>query len=216
MDTIDRFLRIQELLGEDFERLRQAKILLLGVGGVGGFCLDCLYRSGVSQITIVDSDIFEISNQNRQIGSELLGQSKVKVLSERYDGVVPVHARITKEWVESFDFDQYDLVLDAIDDILAKVAVAKKVYNKLISSTGSAKKLDPSKIMADSIWKSYGDKLAKKFREALKKEGCHHPFMVIFSPEDPRCETLGSFCGVTGSFGLRMASEAIRQLLQKE
>jgi len=72
-----RFERCRMLMGDDFEKLRKAKILLLGVGGVGGFCLDCLVRSGVEDITIVDFDRFDITNQNRQIGSEKVGAVKV-------------------------------------------------------------------------------------------------------------------------------------------
>ena len=77
-------------------------------------------------------------------------------------------------------------------------------------------KLDPSQIQSASIWKTYGDKFARKFREGLKKQGFKGDFLAVFSPEIPKCKELGSFSGVTGSFGLRLASEAISIILQKE
>ena len=207
-----RYSRVRSLLGDDFERLHAAKVLLLGVGGVGGFCLDCLIRSGVKDITIVDFDIFEESNQNRQIGSENTGALKVAHLKTLYPNVHAIEARITSEWCETFDFTPYDLVIDAIDDMKAKVALAHKVSDKLISSTGGAKKLDPTKIELTSIWKTHGDPLAKKFRYELKKSGFKGDFMVAFSAEEAKCKELGSFVGVTGAFGLTLCAAAVKKL----
>lgn len=209
----DRFSRCRSLLGDGFEKLQSSKVLLLGVGGVGGFCLDSLYRTGVKNITIVDFDIFEITNQNRQLGSESLGMSKTEKMKELYTGIKTYDLKITPQWVEEFDFNPYDLVIDAIDDMPAKVAVALKCSDKLISSMGGAKKIDPTKIEIVDIWKTYNDGLAKKFRSELKKEGFSNKFDVVFSSELPMCKDLGSFVGVTGSFGLALSSLAIRKLL---
>lgn len=208
-----RFSRCRSLLGDDFEKLQKSKVLLLGVGGVGGFCLDSLYRTGVKDITIVDFDIFEITNQNRQLGSEAIGMSKVERMIELYDGINGYDLKITPEWVQKFDFEPYDLVIDAIDDMPAKVAVTLKCSEKLISSMGGAKKLDPTKIEIVDIWKTYNDGLAKKFRSELKKVGFKKKFDVVFSSELPMCKDLGSFVGVTGSFGLALSSLAIKKLL---
>ncbi|MDX1808437.1 MAG: tRNA threonylcarbamoyladenosine dehydratase [Sulfurospirillaceae bacterium] len=212
---MDRFTRSRIIFGEDFDKIRNAKIILLGVGGVGGFCLDALYRSGVKDITIVDFDTFDITNQNRQLGSEELGRVKVEVMKERYKGIEAIELKITKNWVENFDFTPYDLVIDAIDDMPAKVAVANKCYTKLISSTGGAKKLDPTRIKITSVWKTYSDGLAKKFRYELKKSGFSGDFNVVFSDEEPNCKDLGSFVGVTGSFGLTLASLAIKKITDR-
>ncbi len=209
-----RFDRVKLLFKDDFEKFKNAKILLLGVGGVGSFCLDCLYRSGVQDITIVDFDRYDITNQNRQIGSENIGEVKVEVLKRLYPGINAIEAKIDEEWVDSFDFSKYDLVLDAIDDIKAKIAIAKKAYPKLISSTGSARKCDPTKIEVASIWKTYGDPFAKKIRYELKKAGFKGDYQAIFSPEEPRCKEKGSFVGVTGSFGLTLCSYAIKRVLK--
>ena len=210
---MDRFDRVRLLFEDKFAKLQGKKVLLLGVGGVGGFCLDSLYRTGIKDITIVDFDIFEITNQNRQLGSEAIGESKVKRMKELYTGIEGYNLKITPEWVAEFDFSSYDLVIDAIDDMPAKVAIAVKCSNKLISSMGGAKKLDPTKIEIVDIWKTYNDGLAKKFRSELKKIGFKKKFDVVFSSELPNCKDLGSFVGVTGSFGLALSSLAIKKLL---
>lgn len=212
----DRFSRSRILFGEKFNKLENAKILLFGVGGVGGHCLDALYRTGIRDITIIDFDTYDITNQNRQIASEYNeGKSKVKSLTELYQGIKGIEVKVTPEWVNTFDFDEFDLVLDAIDDIPSKVAIAKKTYKKLISSMGSAKKIDPTRIQVCSIWKTYNDGLAKKVRTELKKAKFEKKYEVIFSDELPMCDGLGSYVGVTGSFGLALASRAIARLLEK-
>lgn len=209
-----RYARARILFGEDFGKLQKAKILLLGVGGVGSFCLDCLYRSGVTDVTIVDFDVYDETNQNRQMWSELHeGEPKVLALKEHYPEVTAINVRIDKAWIESFDFEPYDLVLDAIDDTQAKVALAQKCYRKLISSFGSAKRLDPTKIEVDTIWKSHGDRFGSKIRYELKKRKFNKKYTVIFSSEPVRVTEKGSFMGVTAAFGLTMASVAIRRIL---
>lgn len=210
-----RFDRIASLLGDDFSKLQSAKVLLLGVGGVGGICLDCLYRSGIKDITIVDFDRFEITNLNRQLHSEsFLNQSKVDVFCAYYKDIKAIEAKVDEQWIREFDFSDYDIILDAIDDIKAKVTLAHKCHTKLISSLGSAKRLDPSKIVVDSIWKSYGDKFASKFRYELRKSGFSGDFSTIFSTEEPKIKELGSFMGVTGSFGLMLCSLAVQRLIK--
>lgn len=213
MALVGKYDRIKLLVGEEFSNMQNAKILLLGVGGVGSFCLDCLYRSGVKDITIVDFDTYDESNQNRQMWSELHeGEVKVAALKEHYPEIKTINKRIDEEWVWEFDFEPYDLVLDAIDDRNAKLALAQKCYKKLISSFGSAKRMDPTKIKVDDIWKSYGDKFGSKIRYELKKRGFKKKYKVIFSSEEIMVKEKGSFMGVTASFGLTMCSEAIKKL----
>lgn len=211
-----RNVRTRLVFGEDsFEKISRAKILLLGVGGVGSFCLDCLYRSGVREITIVDFDRYDLSNQNRQMHSELHeGELKVEALKHHYPEVTAIADKITPEWVETFDFEPYDLVLDAIDDMKAKLAVIEKCHPKLISSVGSAKRLDPTKIEVRSIWKTEGDPFAAKIRSELRKRKFRGDFSCICSSELPRIKEKGSFVGVTGAFGLTMCSLALRRIGQ--
>jgi tRNA A37 threonylcarbamoyladenosine dehydratase len=213
---MERFERCKMLFGDDFEKIQRAKIIILGVGGVGGHALDCLYRSGVKDITIVDFDTYDETNQNRQIGSDELGSVKVERLAKLYPGVKPINVKIDLDWVEQNPLNEYDLILDAIDDIKPKIAIIKKYHKKLISSGGSAKRIDPTKIEYISIWKTFNDPFIRKIRYELKKAKFTKNFKIIFSSEDPKCTTKGSFIGVTGSFGLTMCSIAINKILSKQ
>ena len=208
-----QYNRIKLVVKDDFSKLQEANILLLGVGGVGSFCLDCLYRSGLKKITIVDFDTYDASNQNRQMWSELHeDEVKVEALKKHYPELEIINKRIDEAWVEAFDFDAYDLVLDAIDDRNAKLALAQKCHKKLISSFGSAKRLDPTKVQVGDIWKSYGDKFGSKIRYELKKRGFNKKYKVIFSSEEAAIKEKGSFMGVTATFGLTMCAEAIKKI----
>jgi len=212
-----KYDRIKLLVQEDFHKLEEAKILLLGVGGVGSFCLDCLYRSGVKDITIVDFDTYDDSNQNRQMWSELHeGEVKVQALQKHYPELEIINVKIDEQWVWNFDFGPYDLVLDAIDDTKAKLALAQRCHKKLISSFGSAKRIDPTQIKVDNIWKSYGDKLGSKIRYELKKRGFKNKYKVIFSSEEAQIKEKGSFMGVTAAFGLTMCAEAMKAIRKKK
>ena len=210
-----RFERCKMLFGEEnFEKLQNAKILILGVGGVGSYALDCLYRSGVSDITILDFDVYDESNQNRQIGSEAVGMVKVDRLKELYPSVKTINQRMDMVWVAGFDFEPYDLVIDAADSTKVKIEVAKKCYKKLIMALGSAKRYDTSKIEVASIWNTHGDALARKIRNELKKAKFKKKFLVVFSPEDDKCKEKGSCVAVTGAVGLTVCSEAIKKILK--
>lgn len=199
---------------EDFKKLQKAKVIILGVGGVGSFALDCLYRSGVTDITIVDYDTYDITNYNRQIGSiGNEGKSKIKTLATLYPGVKTIEQKMDIAWVREFDFEPYDIVIDACDTTSVKIELAKKCYKKLIMSLGSAKRIDFSKIEVSTIFKTHGDALARKIRYELKKAKFNKNFTVIFSPEEPKCKDKGSFVAVTGGFGLAICSEAIKKIL---
>ena len=209
--------RSKKLFGDDvFEKLQNAKIIILGIGGVGSFALDALYNTGITNITIVDFDTYEESNMNRQMGSHgNIGRIKVEVLKEKYPKVEAIHIKITPEWIDAFDFSSYDYILDAIDDVKPKVHLIKKHFTKIISTSGGAKRIDPSKIEYISIWDTYNDPFIKKIRTELKNQGFKKKFKVIFSSELPMCLEKGSFEGVTGSFGLMMASVTIQKLINK-
>ena len=212
-----KYDRTRKLFGDDvFEKFKDVKLILLGVGGVGSFALDALYNTGITNITIVDFDTYEESNLNRQMGSfGNIGRIKVEALKEKYPEVTPIHVKITPEWIDNFDFSSYDYILDAIDDIKPKVHLIKKHFTKIISTSGGAKRIDPSKIEYISIWDTYNDPFIKKIRTELKTQGFKKKFKVIFSSELPMCLEKGSFEGVTGSFGLMMASVTIQKLLNK-
>ena len=212
-----RFQRCELLFGtEDFAKIQKAKILILGVGGVGSYALDCLWRSGVSNITIIDYDIYDETNQNRQIGSEAVGELKTEALHKLYPTITTINQQMDMAWVAEFDFEPYDLILDCADTTKVKIEIAKKCYKKLIMSFGSAKRYDASKIEVASIWKSHGDALGRKIRNELKKAKFDRNFTVVFSPEEDKCKEKGSCVAVTGATGLTVCSEAIKRILKEQ
>ncbi|MCR6591142.1 HesA/MoeB/ThiF family protein [Campylobacter insulaenigrae] len=215
---MDRYTRTKWLVNDDnFAKIQNTKVLVCGLGGVGGICVDALYRSGFTNLTLIDADKFEVTNQNRQLHSENIGEEKAKVFERIYKakGIV---SKIDNQFLNEFDLSKFDLIIDAIDDIPAKVALVNLINFKkqiFISSTGGARKLDPTRIRTTSIFKTYGDALAKKFRYELRKSGFKGNFDVVFSDEEANCKNLGSFMGVTASFGLALASLALRKVLEK-
>lgn len=214
--VVDRFSRSRLLFGEDFARLQSAKILICGCGGVGGAAIEALYRSGAVNLSVIDCDRFEITNQNRQFGSECLGELKCEVFARKFKGVIPIVARIDEEFLSKFDLAQFDFVIDAIDDVGAKIALALRCSEAgvgFVSSMGGAKRLDPAKIEIRSIWRTQGDPLARKIRSELRKRGFAGDFNVVCSSEPPRVKSMGSFMGVTASFGLFIASYVVRRLI---
>jgi len=215
MSIEKRVQRCKVLFGdENFAKIQQAKILILGVGGVGSYALDCLWRSGVSDITIVDYDRYDESNQNRQIGSEAVGELKTETLKKLYPSITTLNQKMDMEWVSNFDFEPYDIIIDSADTTRVKIELAKREYKKLIMSMGSAKRFDTTKIEVASIWKTHGDALARKIRNELKKARFNRNFTIVFSPEEDRCKDKGSFVGVTGAFGLTLCSEAIKRIIK--
>ncbi|WP_169973512.1 MULTISPECIES: ThiF family adenylyltransferase [unclassified Campylobacter] len=213
-EIIDRFTRIRWLLGDEkFAKLQKAKILVCGVGGVGGICVDALARSGARHITIIDKDTFDITNQNRQIYSEATGVVKVDEFAKIYPNITPICELITPKFIENFDFSEFDVVVDAIDDMAAKISLANAASKKIIASMGGAKRIDASQVKVASVWQTYNDPLARKYRSELKRSGFQGDFEVVFSTELPQCKELGSFMGVTAVFGLNLASLTVKKIL---
>ena len=212
-----KYDRTIKLFGQEtFDKFKDVKLILFGVGGIGSFALDALYNTGITNITIVDFDTYEDSNMNRQLGSHgNIGRIKVEVLKEKYPEVTPIHVKDTPEWIDNFDFSSYDYILDAIDDIKPKVHLIKKHFTKVISTSGGAKRIDATKLEYISIWDTYNDQFIKKVRTELKNQGFKKKFKVVFSSEVPLCVEKGSFEGVTASFGLMMASVTVQKLLKK-
>lgn len=214
----DRYTRIKWLIGEElFDKLGTLKVIVFGLGGVGGVCVDALYRTGFKDFTLVDMDIFEESNLNRQLHSEHIGEAKAQVF-ERIYGARGIVARLDNEFLRKFSLQEFDIIIDAIDDIPAKVALVGAADMKkqiFISSTGGARKLDVTQIRIAKLHATHGDALAKKFRYELKKAGLKGDFEVVFSDEKPLCKELGSFMGVTGAFGLALASLALQKVIKR-
>ena len=192
----EMFSRTVNLLGEEkFNKLKNSNILLFGVGGVGGYIFESLVRAGIENITIVDADVVEESNLNRQIiaTKDSLKKDKVLVAKERAltinedAKIKTLKTFITPENLENIDFKPFDFIIDAIDFTPAKIAIIKKAKEEninIISSMGTGNKLHPDKFEIADISKTEVCPLAKVIRQNLKKDGIKN-VPVLFSKEVP-------------------------------
>lgn len=221
------FDRLVTLIGkENLDLIKSKRILVIGVGGVGGYVLEGLVRSGVEMITIVDKDTIEETNLNRQIIAlqSTLGKSKVEIMKERLEDINP-QAKVEalkfflKETLEGLDFTKYDYVVDCIDDVKVKVSLAKYALEKklnFIMATGTAKKIDPSMLTMTTLDKTSYDPLAKKMRTLLRGYDMRK-IVVLSSKEEPiqtSDGTLGSTAFVPSVGGLLIASYIIRDIIK--
>lgn len=222
------FRRSELLLGVDaIERIGQKRVILFGVGGVGSWCAESLVRSGIRNLTIVDSDCVCASNINRQLmaTTKTVGQAKVDVLKERLLSINP-SAQITaiqkvfnEESADEFELDNYDYIIDAIDSLKDKallILMATRTNAKLFSSMGAALKIDPTRIKITEFWKVKGDPLARALRKKFKHIGEYpkRKFQCVYSDElipEGRGETAcGTVAHITAIFGFMLASLVIR------
>ncbi len=218
------FSRLELLIGKEAVlTLKNKRVVLFGVGGVGGYVFEGLVRSGVGHITIVDNDKFSKSNINRQIGAlnSSLDRLKVDVLEERAKDINPL---ITIEKITEFypskteiDFSLFDYVIDAVDTVSSKLIIIEKAIQanvKIISSMGTGNKTDPSKVKLTDIYKTSTDPLARVMRYELKKRGIKK-LKVVYSDEVPvktENKEIASNIFVPATAGLLIASEAVKDL----
>ncbi|MFA6755933.1 MAG: ThiF family adenylyltransferase [Bacilli bacterium] len=219
--------RTKLLLGEKFDKIKEFKFVICGVGGVGSIIPLTLVRTGVKNITIIDFDKVDASNLNRQIAYDKndIGLLKVDALENKINLLrddVKVN-KIEKQIDNNFDFsifDDADYVFDCIDDIPAKISLIKYCYEhkiKIISSLGMGNRLNPSKIIISTLDKTYGDPLAKKIRTLLKKENVDISKIVVsFSYEKPiiKDRIISSIAFVPNESGLLMTSFVLCELLE--
>ncbi|MGL4522782.1 MAG: tRNA threonylcarbamoyladenosine dehydratase [Bacilli bacterium] len=181
---------------EGLERLQGATVAVLGVGGVGSFSAEALVRSGVGKIILIDKDVVDITNVNRQIHATLdtVGQSKVEVMKQRMLSINPACEIVTMqmfytdETYEELFAHNIHWVIDASDTITFKIHVVKECLRRnigIISSMGAANKLDPSRFKVVDLFKTHTDPIAKVMRTKLRKEGVKGPIPVVFSDELP-------------------------------
>ena len=189
-------------------QIAQKRVIVFGVGGVGSWCAESLVRSGVRQLTIVDSDRVCITNVNRQLmaTTETVGRVKVEVLKERLLSINP-KAEITalqkifsQETAGEFDLDQYDYVIDAIDSLKDKallILMACRSKAKLFSSMGAALKIDPTRIRVAEFWKVKGDPLARAIRKKFKHQDQFpdRKFQCVYSDELLENQGHNATCG---------------------
>ena len=191
----EQFLRITRLLGEDaIEVLHTKKVAVVGLGAVGGMCLEALVRSGVGTVRLVDFDLISITNLNRQILAthQNIGQPKVEVARERVKAINPyciveeLPLFVQSETVEQIFTDDIDLIIDAIDSLNPKCALLEAAYRKnipIISSMGAALRRDPSLVKTGDLMDSFGCPLAKQVRSNLRKRGVGRGIEVVYSSE---------------------------------
>ena len=191
------FNRAQLLLGSDaMERLNSIKVIIFGVGGVGSWCAESLVRSGISHLTVVDSDRVCITNINRQLMATVktVGQVKVEALKDRLLTINPmaeIDARqqiFSEETADSFCLDSYDYIIDAIDSLKDKRLLIEMACNTkavFFSSMGAALKMDPTRIKVAEFWKVEGCPLARALRQRFKrlKRKPARKFLCVYSDE---------------------------------
>jgi len=209
--------------GEAMERLAGSNICLLGVGGVGSYTLEALVRSGVGHITIVDKDIVEKSNINRQLVAlnSTLGEAKVRVAERRAKDINPEIDITSLEMFylqkEDLDFSVFDYVIDAIDNITAKLAVVQSCEEAgvpLISAMGCGNRKNPSLLKIADIYETMGCPLCKIMRKELKERGIKK-LKVVYSAEEyikTGERSPGSTAFVPAAAGLMMAAEVVNEL----
>ena len=234
---LEQFLRTEMLLGsEALTRLQSARVAVFGLGGVGGYVVEALARSGVGSLDLIDSDTVSVSNLNRQILAthSTVGMLKVDAARNRVLDINP--ACNVKTWpvfytpdtADAFDFTQYDYIVDAIDTVTGKLALverAKAAGTPIICCMGTGNKLDASAFRVADISKTTMCPLARVMRRELGKRGIRH-LKVVYSQEEARTPTgweeeaaalgkrqiPGSVAFVPGAAGLLLAGEVVRDL----
>lgn len=221
-----RFQRTALLLGEDaVSRLAEMHICVIGLGGVGSYVAEALARSGVGTLTLVDNDIVNETNCNRQLCAleSTIGMKKADVVAARVRDInpqcqaIPMAIRYTGT---ELDLSAYDYVADAIDSLSDKLMLienAAKAHVPILSCMGTGNKLDTTQLRVADIDKTYGCPLAKRVRLALRQRGVSR-LQVVFSPELPKkadaaSKTVGSVPWVPSAAGLLMASTIVQNLL---
>lgn len=238
METPDS--RTLLLLGsEAMERLRRARVLVVGAGGVGGYAAEMLARTGVGHLTLIDADTVSPSNLNRQLIAltSTIGEAKTELFAERFRDINPevrVEGRrefLTAEGVAPLLDEGYDYVLDAIDTVAPKVALIAECIRRrqrIISSMGAGGRLDPTRVGYFDLWETREDGLARAVRQRLKKIGLRRPLRVVASTEAPRASSVtmldernkrssyGTTATVPALFGIYMANRAILDIAETQ
>lgn len=222
------FERLELLIGKDnVKKLNNTKVLVIGLGGVGGILTETLVRNGIENITIIDNDKIDITNKNRQIIAldSTIGKNKTEVLKER---LLDINSKcnieiityfIDKNNIEILFKNPVDYVIDACDTVSTKILLIEECLKrniKVISSMGMGRKLDISKLKIMDIRKTSYDKLAKVVRKKLKDDGINEKVMVLSSDEEPidTKDNIGSYSPLTSSAGLLIADYVIKDIIK--
>ena len=225
------FHRLGLLIGpENLERLGGLRVAVFGLGGVGGWAAEGLARSGVGHLTLVDHDIIDPTNLNRQVQTHAgnVGKAKTTELAWRLArinhslGLRPVQGFYSPENGDSFELDSFDYVLDCIDSVPSKVDLimrASKAGARVVSSMGAAFKLDPTRIRSGSIWETEGCALARIIRRRLREQTFIGEVQAVYSPESVQVEDRSvnaSAVFVTACFGMALAGLVVREAIARD
>ena len=223
------FERLIPLIGTtNLEKIKNTKILLVGIGGVGGFTLEALVRTGFLNITIIDGDIIEESNLNRQIitNQENIGNLKVKEAINRYTSINKVNIKaidvmLTKDNFKEYINEYYDYIIDACDDLTIKVELvryARKNNIKIISALGTGKKLNSAYLEITTLAKTENDPLARKFRSMIRQANLDLNIPVVFSKEASinTNNVIGSVIFVPAVAGIYLANYVFLDILKPQ
>lgn len=231
--TVDQFSRFNKLYGEgSSEILHDKHVIVFGVGGVGSFTAEALARCGIGSLTLVDNDIVDITNINRQIQAthETIGLSKARVLKDRLLTIYPkmcitvMEKYFDENSYKEFEFGKYNFIVDAIDSIKSKVLLIQTAYDfniPIISSMGAGNKYDPTRFRISDIEKTSVCPLARIIRKEMRDRGIKG-LSVVWSDEvpvkikDTNDKSPGSSAFVPPVAGLIIASEVVRRLLVRE
>lgn len=224
---VNMFERIINLIGEEkIRKLQKKKVLIVGCGGVGGYALETLVRSGIINIDIIDFDKIDITNLNRQIitSQNNVNNLKVEEAKKRAISINPnininIHAMfLDKDNINDILSNNYDYIIDACDSIDTKIELIKQSIEKnikLISSMGTAKKIDPTKLSITTLDKTNYDPLAKVMRKKIKDLKINSKkIKVVSSTEQPiGCDSLGSLMMVPATAGILCAKYVIEDII---
>lgn len=217
----DQFIRTRLLVGDEpLERLKKAKVAVFGVGGVGGYCIEALARSGIGTLHLYDDDTVSESNLNRQLAAlhSTIGQPKAEVMAQRVQDINPDCAvrpfRIfyLPQNADKVNLAQYNYVIDCIDTVTAKLELVTRcnaLRVKIISAMGTGNKFDPSAFVVTDISKTQGCPLARTMRKELRKRGIRH-LKVVYSTELPTSPLRPVDCEAPEDTSTRPASTARR------
>jgi tRNA A37 threonylcarbamoyladenosine dehydratase len=228
MTNNDFLARTRLLIGNDgVSAVQRQRVIVFGVGGVGSWCAESLVRSGITHLTIVDSDAVCESNINRQLmaTTATIGQPKVEVLRERLQTINPdaeitaICGRYNADTAERFRLEEYDYVIDAIDSIQDKLDLILLALHTphptLFSSMGAARKMDPLQVRVSEFWKVDGCPLAATLRKRMRKQlrFPERKFKCVWSPErNETAEPKGTMMPVTATFGLTLACLVLKDI----
>lgn len=232
--------RTSLLLGDEkLNKLQNANVLVVGLGGVGAYAAEMIARAGVGRMTIADADVVSESNINRQLIAlhSTVGRHKTEVMAERLRDINPnIELTIVSRFIKDdetdalLDSDKFDYVVDAIDTLSPKLALIKGALDReipLVSSMGAGAKTDPAKMEICDIAKTHHCPLAHMLRKRLHKIGIRKGFTAVFSPEPVRegamilCEeqnkksNMGTISYIPATFGISCASVVIRGLIDE-